>query len=118
MHVNVHEFTCILTCIYYFKLFDLFRISTNLYEYVLKLFENMLTSGLPHAAALLDSRTLPCALPDSRILPRTLPHTLLHYRTQKCTLPQTEAHCMNLNVAHHTPHTTRCTRPHSAINMN
>jgi hypothetical protein len=35
----------------------------------------MLTAGLSHTAALLDSRTLPRALLDIRTLPHTLPHT-------------------------------------------
>jgi hypothetical protein len=73
----------------------------------MNLFENMLTAGLPQTAALLDSRTLPRALPDSRTLPRTLPRTLsrtlLHCRTQPCALPQTVAHCMNSNAGQ--PHT-------------
>jgi len=53
----------------------LFRIYANLNEYVLNLFENMHTAGLLHTASLLDSRTLPRALPDNCTLPRTLPHT-------------------------------------------
>jgi hypothetical protein len=67
----------------------------NLYKYVLNLFENMHTAELPHAAAPLDSRTLPRALPDSHTLPHTLPRALPHCRTQQCTLPQTAVHCMN-----------------------
>jgi hypothetical protein len=55
MYVNVYEFTRILIW-FYFKLFGLFRIYTNLYEHVLNLFENVLTAGLPHAAGLLNSR--------------------------------------------------------------
>jgi hypothetical protein len=90
-----------------FKLSDLFRIYTNLYEYVLNLFENVLTAGLPHTAAQLGSRTLPRALPDSRTLPRTLPCTLLHCRTQLCALPHTAAHCVHSNAGQ--PHTAHCT---------
>jgi hypothetical protein len=48
------------------------QIYTNMFLFF---FENMLTAGLLHTAASLDSRTLPRALPDSRRLPHTLPHT-------------------------------------------
>ena len=111
-----------------FKLSDLFRIYTDLYEYVLNLFENMLAAGLPHTAAPLESRTLPRALPDiSRTPPctllRTLLRTLLHSQTQQCALPlpQTAAHCMNSNArqphtAHRTLHTAH-TQSHPVINM-
>jgi hypothetical protein len=92
MYINV---------LFYFKLFDLFRIYSDLYEYVLNLFENMLTAGLPHTAALLHSSTLPCALPDSRTLSRTV--ALLHCWTLLCALPHTAAHCMNSNAGQ--PHT-------------
>ena len=43
LYLDILKLTCILTC-FYFKLSDLFRIHTNLYEYVLNLFENMLTA--------------------------------------------------------------------------
>jgi hypothetical protein len=88
---------------FYIKLSDLFRIYTDLYEYVLNLFENMLTAGLPHTAAPLESRTLLRTLSDSRIPLCTLPRTLLHCRTQPCALPQTAAHYMNSNARQ--PHT-------------
>jgi hypothetical protein len=64
LNVRVYEFTFISTSLY-FKLSDLFQIYTNLTEYILNIFENMLTAKLPHTAAPLDSRTLPHALPDS-----------------------------------------------------
>ena len=92
----------------------------NLYEYVLNLFENMHTAGLPLTAAPLDSRTLPRALPDSRTLPPTLQHT--------AALPDTAvhsaAHCRTLHEfecrtpAHRTPHTAHRTQTHTIINMN
>jgi hypothetical protein len=96
LYLNVHEFTCIFTW-FYFKLSDLFRIHTDLYECILNLFENMLT------AAPLDSRTLPR---DCRTSAYTLPHrTLLHCRTQPCALLHTAAHCMNSNAGQ--PHTAQ-----------
>jgi hypothetical protein len=64
LNVRVYEFTFISTSLY-FKLYDLFQIYTNLTEYILNIFENMLTAKLPHTAAPLDSRTLPRTLPDS-----------------------------------------------------
>jgi hypothetical protein len=75
-------------------------IYTDLYEYVLNLFENMLTAGLPHTAAPLDSRTLPRALLDSRIPPRTLPRTLLH--------------CYIMLRTPRTLHALKCRTPHTA----
>jgi hypothetical protein len=55
------------------------EIYTDLYEYVLNLFENMHTAALLHTTAAPDSHTLPRALPHTarhiRALCRTLPHT-------------------------------------------
>jgi hypothetical protein len=113
-NVNVSKFTQKLKW-YQFKLFDLLRIYTNLYGYVLNLFENMHTAALLHTAAPLDSRTLLRALPDIRTPPRTLPYC----RTRPCVLPHTAAaHCVNSNATHRTPHTAHCTQWHTAINMN
>jgi hypothetical protein len=74
--------------------------------------ENMLTAGLSHTAAPLDSRTLPPALPDSRTLPHTLPHT--------AALPDTAVrsavHCRELHqfecrtAAHSLLHTAHINR--------
>jgi hypothetical protein len=98
MYTNLHEYLHAFFSNYliYFKLSDLYGF---IYEYVLNLFENVLTAGLPHTAAPLDSCTLPRTLPDSRILPRTL----LQCRTQPCALPHTAAHCINSNAEQ--PHT-------------
>jgi hypothetical protein len=85
-----------------------------LYEYVLSLFKNMLTAGLPHILAPLGSRTLSHALPDSRTLPRTLPHTA----ALRHTAVRFAAHCSTLHEFEcRTPHTTCCT-PHTIIHRN
>jgi hypothetical protein len=80
----------------------LFRIYTNLHEftriYILNLFENMLTAGLPHTAAPLDSRTLPRALLDTAV--------------------RSAAHCRTLHEFEcRTPHTAYCT-PHTLAHRN
>jgi hypothetical protein len=59
--MNLHEFYNAFI-LFYFILFDLFRIYTNLSESLLKIFENTHTA----------------ALPDSRTLPRALLHTAAH----------------------------------------
>jgi hypothetical protein len=74
---------------HFFKLFQIICFIPNLYElyeYVCSLFENILTSGLPHAAAPLDSRTLPRALPHCRTLPRALPHIAVCTAGHSCAL--------------------------------
>jgi hypothetical protein len=88
---------------------------------ILNLFENMLTAGLPHTAALLDSRTLPRAQADSRTLPRTLPHTV----TLLDTAVRFAAHCRTLHdfgcrtAAHNILHTTHSCTPYlSCIQTN
>jgi hypothetical protein len=87
----------------------MFRIHTDLYGYVLNLFENMHTDGLPHTVALMDSRTLPRSLLISRTLPHTLPHTAalpesaVRSAAHCCTLHEFE--CRTPHTAHRTPHT-------------
>jgi len=91
-------------------LFNVFRIYTHLYEYVLNLFKNIHTAGLPHTAAPLDSRTLPRALPDSR----TLLHTLPYCWTQPCALPHTMPHTAWIwmpHTAHRILHTAHSRTP-------
>jgi hypothetical protein len=88
---------------------------TNFHEYVLNLLENMLTAGLPHAAAPLDSCTLPRAVLDGR--------TLLHIAARTAALPYTAirsaANCSTLHEFEwRTPHTTHRTQSHTANNMN
>jgi hypothetical protein len=91
-YLNLYWFTWILTWLY-FKLSDLFRrIYTNLYEYVFNLFENMLTAGLPHTAAPLDSRTLPRAQPDSHTLSRIPPYIAARTAGHSCALCRTMPH--------------------------
>jgi hypothetical protein len=86
-----------------------------MYKNVLNLFGNMLTAGLPHIAAPLDSRKLPCALFDSRTLPRALPHTAT-LPDIAVLLPYTAAHYMNSNATHRTLHTAHHTQLHATIN--
>jgi hypothetical protein len=125
---------------FHFKLFDLLRIYTNLYKYILILFENKHSAALLHTAALPGSRTLPHChtlphpLPDSctllQALPRALPHTSVrtaaHCRTPGQphtaahtaallhTATRTAAHCRT--AAHSTSHTARHTLLHAHSN--
>jgi hypothetical protein len=77
----------------------------------------MLTPGLPHTAAPLDSHTLLHALPDSRTLLPTLPHTAALPDTAVRTTAHTATHCMmNSNAAHRIPHTAyRTHQSHTAL---
>jgi hypothetical protein len=87
---------------------------TNLSKYVLNLFGNMLTAGLPHTAAPLDNRTLLRAPPDCRTLLRAPPDS----RTLLRTLPHTAAHCCTLHeIKCRTAHTAYCT-PHTVAHRN
>ena len=110
LHINVYEIRWIylnISMILFNLWFQMFWFIPNLHELmqmnILNLFENMLTAGLPHTAAPLDSRTLPRALPDSR----TLPHTLPDSRTQLRALPHTLPHCRTL-------YKLKCYTPYSA----
>jgi hypothetical protein len=76
---------------------------TRIYTNTFIFFENMLTAGLLHTAALVDSCTLPRAPPDTS----TLPHKLPHCRTQPCALPHKAAYCMKSDAGH--PCTAYCT---------
>jgi hypothetical protein len=84
----------------------------------LNLFENMRTAGLPHAAAPLDSRTLPHALPDSRTLlhtaahPAALPYTAIRFAANCSTLHEFE--CCILHTACCTPHTVAHRNEHKS----
>jgi hypothetical protein len=117
MCVNLHEYLC-----------DLFNVISNdsiyseckglykLYEYLLNLFENVHTVALPHTTALPDSRPLPHSrwtAAHCRKHCRTLPHTLARTAGHH----HTASHCMNQNVAHHTPHTANRTHSFTSISM-
>jgi hypothetical protein len=88
---------------FYFKFSNLFQIYTNLHKYVLNLFENMLTAGLPHTATPLASRTLPRAQPDNL---RLMLRTLLHTATLPDTAVRFATHCRTL-------HEFECRTPHN-----
>jgi hypothetical protein len=90
MHINTHKNIDMI----YFKLSDLFRIYTNLYEYVLNLLKNMLTAGL-------YSHCRTAGQPHTAARTAAQPHTAAHIATHCCAHC---AHCMNQSAAHRTTH--------------
>jgi hypothetical protein len=106
IYLDVCEFTIILTRFYLIS-FQIIWFIPNLckfmricFEFVL---ENMHTAALPHTAALLDSLTLPQALPHTTV--RTAAHGQVDCRTHPRTAAHIRAHCSTLPYCHTLPHT-------------
>jgi hypothetical protein len=74
LHEYLHDFL-------FSKSFHLFRIYTNLCEYILNLYEVMHTATLLHMVALLDSHTLLRTAAHCHVHCRTATHRRKHCRT-------------------------------------